>query len=145
LEETIEPLQPSSLDVHGRLSKETGVVVEGGADGDDRYTQGVAILIGEDLLAWASESHEHDPGSRRTDPIHDLGFLPSARTTELRRFRPGDAKMRNAGSQSVSEAIEDGSRTSVQVDRKVFRRRRSTEPQHEVRTIDTVFQPGPVE
>jgi hypothetical protein len=121
------------------------MVVEGGTDGDNRHTNSATVLIGKDLLAWTSEPHEHDPCSRRTDPIHDLGLLPRAGATELRGFRTGDVKIRETSLQSRPETIKDGGRASVQVDGKVFRGSRPTEPQHEARTIDTVFQLGPVE
>ena len=70
-----QPLERVLLHPRGRLPQQAGVVVERGADGEQRHVEQRSHRVGEDLLARAAETDQHDPGAGRDDPVGDLLVL----------------------------------------------------------------------
>src|SRR5687767_5929737 len=65
--EAEEPLEAVALHRRGGLRDEAGVEVEGGADGDERHAEALAVLVEEDLLARAAEADEDEPRAGAAD------------------------------------------------------------------------------
>src|SRR5580700_5024049 len=99
----MEPLQSCALNPSRRLVSVAGMVVKGGADGNQRHGQDFPKFVNENLLARAAKPDKHDTRAGSPNPGNQGGLFFLVQRSEPGWLGPSDGQAGEALQEPLCE------------------------------------------